>query len=54
MMRALLSAVVPMSVEESKTFLTLSGEVIDLNIAVAKGSTVQARVLHRFIPDYQI
>ena len=46
MMRALLSAVVPMSVEESKTFLTLSGEVIDLNIVAAKGSSSSAKSIY--------
>ena len=48
-MHTLLSAVVPLSVEESKTFLTLSGEVIDLNIAVAKGSSSSATTMNTLL-----
>ena len=50
-MNPLLGAVVPLGVEASKTFRTLSGEVIDLYIVVADRSSLSATTMNTRFSD---
>ena len=45
---------IPLSVEASKTFLSLSGEVIDLYIAVVKGSSLSATTVNTFLSNLKL